>query len=179
MRSKLKSFARAREGLALVEFAAAFPVAALLLVGLVQVGDALSASRKVSITAETLDRLVSLQSSVQKADLVTIIGASSAVMAPFPNSNATIVISEVTTDAKGVATVTWSQASANGTPLPVGQTVVLPAGIVQPNVSLLLSQVSYSYSSYLGANLFGPLTLRDALYMNPRVSASVTCSDCT
>ena len=58
----------------------------------------------------------------------TILNASQQIIAPFSQANVIVTLSEVSTDASGAATITWSD-SLNGTPRPVGQAVTLPASL--------------------------------------------------
>ncbi len=156
----------------MVEFAVAFPVAALLLVGLVSLGDALSINRKVSIATQTVTDLVTRSATLTQADMTAILNASSAIMAPYPTTTAVVTVTEVSTDDKGNGTVTWSSA-LNGSPLQPGVPVTLPPGLMQPNISVIWGQVSYRYSSYLGSNVVGPINMSDQIFLAPRVSASI------
>lgn len=75
----------------------------------------------------------------------------------------------------GQATVTWGQAAFNGTKLTIGQTVALPAAIDQPNITLILGQVKYSYSPLqIFFTGLSAIPLSDASCWSPRVSPTVT-----
>ncbi len=167
-----RSLARDQAGFAATEFALVFPVALLLFLGLVEIGDAVAISRKVTITSRTVTDLVTQNVSVTAASVTNILNASSAILAPYSTANAVITVSEVSTDATGKATVTWSQ-SLNGTALPVGQVVQLPPTIVQPNIAVIWGQVQYSYAPYLKMNLTGNMTLASQIFLNPRLSNSI------
>ena len=102
-----------------------------------------------------------------------IMSASSAVVAPYSAAPLVITLSEVTTDANGNATVTWSD-SLNGTARPVGQSVTLPTQLQTANISLIWAEVSYAYKPNTGYVLTGTLTLSDQVFMYPRLVNSVT-----
>ena len=71
------------------------------------------------------------------------------------------------------ATVDWSD-SLNGTARSQGSTVTLPTALVVPNTSLIWAEVQYSYKPAIGYVVSGTLTLKDQIYMRPRLSDQVT-----
>jgi Flp pilus assembly protein TadG len=159
-----------------VEFAIVAPFMLLLYVGGVELGNGLAISVKVSETAHTVADLVSRNACVTSSSLSTMLGASSATIAPYSAGNATVTVSEITTDASGNATVTWSQ-SLNGTPLTAASPVTLPAALGTPspaNISLILGQVTYQYTPGLGYTISGTVPISDSYYLFPRVSSQVT-----
>jgi hypothetical protein len=105
--------------------------------------------------------------------MTSILGAASTVMAPYPANNMTVVVSEVTTDAKGHGTPTWS-AAQNGNAHPVGQAVTLPADLQIPSISLLWGEVTYPYTPSLGYIATGTLSLYESEYFYPRLSSCVS-----
>jgi Flp pilus assembly protein TadG len=160
---------------AAVEFAIIVPFMLLLYVGGVELGDGLAISVKVSETAHTVADLVSRNACVTDTTLNTMLGASSATIAPYPASNATITVSEVSTDAGGNATVTWSKA-LNGSPRPVNQPMTLPSSLgtpSPPNISLILGEVTYQYTPNLGFAINGTVPITDTYLLFPRVTSAV------
>ena len=161
---------------AATEFAIVLPFMLVLWVGGIELGNGLAISVKVSETAHTVADLVSRNACVTSSTLNTMLGASSATIAPYPSGNATITVSEVSTDASGNATVTWSKATPNGTPRPVGQPMTLPAALgtpTPPNVSLILGEVTYRYTPNLGFTITGTVPIVDSYYLFPRVTSTV------
>src|SRR5262249_31373746 len=160
---------------AAVEFAIVVPFMLLLYVGGAELGDGLAISVKVSETAHTVADLVSRNACVTDSSLSTMLRASSATIAPYSSGNAMIRVSEVSTDANGKATVTWSKA-LNGTPLPASQPMTLPTALGTPspaNVSLILGEVTYQYTPNLGYTISGTVPIADSYYLYPRVSSAV------
>ena len=82
-------------------------------------------------------------------------------------------MSQVTIDANNKATITWSDA-LNGTARATGSTVTLPTALNVANTSLIWSEVQYSYTPTIGYVITSTLTLKDQIYMRPRLSTSVT-----
>ena len=160
---------------AAVEFAIVLPFMLALWVGGVELGDGLAIGVKVSETAHTVADMVSRNACVTDASLITMLGASAATIAPYASGNAAITVSEVSTDASGKATVTWSSA-LNATPRPVNQKITLPAALGTPSpahASLILGEVTYQYTPNLGYAISGTVPIGDSYYLFPRVSSSV------
>lgn len=158
---------------AAVEFAIVAPFMLLLYVGGVELGNGFAISVKVSETAHTVADLVSRNACVNDASLSTMLGASAATIAPYSPANTTVVVSQISTDANGKPTVTWSKA-LNGTPLT--DPVTLPAALgtpTPPNISVILGQVTYQYTPNLGYTISGTLPITDSYYLFPRVSSAV------
>lgn len=162
-------------GVAAVEFAIVVPFMLLLLVGGVELGNGLAISVKVSETAHTVADLVSRNACVTDSALSTMLGASAATIAPYDPAAASVTVSEVSTDANGKATVTWSKA-LNGTPRATGQPMTLPSALGTPspaNISLILGEVTYSYTPNLGYTISGTVPITESYYLFPRVSSDV------
>ena len=75
-------------------------------------------------------------------------------------------------DANGNATIKWSD-SLHGTARPVGQAVTVPTALKTPSTSLIWGEVQYAYNPVFGYVLTGVLTLKDQMYMVPRLSSTV------
>jgi Flp pilus assembly protein TadG len=160
-------------GVSAVEFALLLPLMLTLYLGAVEVSQGIGADRKVTLTARTIADLVSQVSSIGNADMTNALNASSAVMAPFPVSNLKVTVSSVKIDAAGKATVDWSD-TLNGTARVQGSTVTLPTALNVANTSLVWSEAQYSYKPVIGYVVSGTLTLKDQIYMRPRLSDSVS-----
>ncbi|TAL83569.1 MAG: pilus assembly protein [Beijerinckiaceae bacterium] len=159
-------------GVAATEFALMVPIMLVLFVGVAEVGQAIAISRKVTITVRTVTDLVTQYAALSTTDMGNLLGASEQVIAPYPSGNLAVTVSEVSTDASGNATITWSQ-SLNGTAYKVGQQVTLPTGMNQPNISLIWGQAQYKYTPVLGDNIIGATTLSDQIYMNSRLCQEI------
>jgi Flp pilus assembly protein TadG len=160
---------------AAVEFAIVVPFMLLLYVGGVELGNGLSIGVKVSETAHTVADLVSRNACVTDAALSTMLGASSVTISPYSAASTTVTVSEVSTDASGNATVTWSK-SLNGTARPANQAMTLPSALGTPspsNISLILAEVTYQYTPGLGYTISGTVPITQSYYLFPRVSSVV------
>jgi Flp pilus assembly protein TadG len=179
-------FLKNKDGLAAIEFAFLAPVLVTFLLGSVEISNALECRQKVTSLASSAADLVAQTSSVSATDMTNIFNAVTAIMYPFTGTTS-IVISSVASDGNGGGTVTWSQAQ-NGTALAVGTTVALSQQIMLTCVatptptcsncaknacSVIMAQISYSYTSPLGKFFVGSVPLTDSFFARPRKSVSV------
>jgi len=164
-------FVRGTCGVAAVEFALLLPIMALLYVGTIEVVPLISADRRVTLTANTVANVTTQYASISASSTMPdILNASADVLAPYSSSNAIVVVSLITIDASGHATITWSQA-LNGAARTAGQTVNLPAGLDVPNTSLVWGETTYAYTPLLDLLCLGTINLYSSVYMSPRSSS--------
>jgi Flp pilus assembly protein TadG len=160
------------QGVSAVEFALLLPLMLALYLGAIEVSQGIGADRKVTLTARSVADLVSQTSSINNSEMTNSLNAAKAVMAPMPAANLKVTVSSVTIDAQGKATIAWSD-TLNGTKRATGSTVTLPPALSVPNSSLIWSEVQYEYTPVIGYVLSGSLTLKDQIYMRPRLSDKV------
>lgn len=173
-----RRFARDSRGAALVEFVMLFPVLAGIL-GLIVFGcQGFEIDRKLTMTVRTLADLASRQTNLGGTSTTytytEILTAAALVMAPYGDTNLSMVISEVQTNGTTSGTVVWSKATSNGTALTAGSTVTLPSDITTSGY-LVLGQAQYNYNPmqiFYAANM---ITLQKALFLAPRNSSSIAC----
>jgi Flp pilus assembly protein TadG len=173
--ARLGRFADERRGIAAVEFAMLLPMMMTLFLGSVEVTTGVAIQRKVTLTAHALADLPSQFTIIADADMSNILSASSDIIAPYGAANLKSVVSELSVNGQGQATVVWSD-TLNGTARTVGSTVNIPASLAVANTYLILGEATYSYNPTYGYVLTGTMTLSDQIYMRPRQSDSVTRS---
>ena len=123
--SRLQDFARAKSGMAAVEFALLLPFMLTAYLGGVEIGDGVAIDRKVAITARAVADLASRYTKITDVDMNNILSASSTIIQPYTAAPITVTVSGVTVDNKGNATIDWSN-SLNGTARTKGDAVTLP-----------------------------------------------------
>lgn len=173
LRQRFGGLAKDERGVSAVEFAMLLPLMMSLYLGAVEVSQGIGADRKVTLTARTVADLVSQVSNVDNNSMTNSLNAASKVMAPFPSGNLKVVVTSVRVDAQGNATVAWSD-SYNGSARAKGSTVTLPTALKVPNSSLIWSEVQYNYTPVIGYVVTGSLTLKDQIYMRPRLSDCIS-----
>lgn len=165
---------RDQAGTAMIEFAVTLPVLLILYLGCVQICEVVTVFRKVTTTARTLADLSTQHVTLSNTEIDTIMGASTQVMAPYPNANVQMVITHVTVNGAGVARVDWSKKSANAPAADaVNSIYTLPADMNIPNTSMIVAKVNTDYSARVGGFLQTDIPLADTIYMLPRISTSI------
>jgi Flp pilus assembly protein TadG len=183
-RSAAKQFQADESGMSAVEFAFVLPVLLSIFIGVTEVGQAISISRKVTITTRTITDLVTQNTTLTQSQLNTLLEASAETIAPYASSNLSITVSEIYTNSSGQSTVCWSGSYPYVTnALTPGTTFQLPSNLLTAGSNgsytptyLLYGLVSYSYTPTFGYNIIGTLPLADHIYLAPRNSSSVTYS---
>jgi Flp pilus assembly protein TadG len=173
LRRRLRRFASDRCGLSAVEFAIVLPFMVTLYTGSVELGEGLSIQYKSTLAARTVADIASQYTSIDAPTMTSILGAASTVVAPYSAANMTVIVSEVTTDAKGNGTITWS-AAQNGNAHIVGQAVTLPANLQIPSIALLWGEVTYPYTPNIGSVITGTLSIYESAYFYPRLTSCVS-----
>jgi Flp pilus assembly protein TadG len=168
-------------GAAAVEFALILPVLVLLYAVGFEICQAATVNRKLTDTTVQLANLTSQYTKVAKSDISTIMNASSETMTPFSNTALTLVLSEISIDNNGKASVTWSESYVDGvafqgTPLATPPTA--PASFQTPSSSYLVVQSTYAYAPAVAGTFMPPITLTSHSFMLPRNAGSIPCSDC-
>jgi Flp pilus assembly protein TadG len=175
-RPRLSAFRRDQRGLAAVEFALIAPGMILLYCGLVEVCQAIIASRKTDHVAAAVGDLVTQADAVTASGVNDIFSIGNTIMSPFPTPTLQMRLTDITADANGTPKVTWSRAQGMS-PMAVGQTVSLPITL-NAGESMVKSESKYTYTSVLQYVLPNALSYNETYYMRPRRSDNVTCPDC-
>jgi Flp pilus assembly protein TadG len=169
--TKLRGFDQ--RGVAAVEFALVLPFMLYLYFGGFELIQGVMIHRQASLTATTVGNIVTQYTSISAStQLPDILNASVQIFSPYPSGNATVVVSLVTINSSGQATVTWSQA-LNGTARSTGSSVTVPGTLDIANTSLILSEVSYAYTPTYDFIGMGTKTLHASIFMVPRASTTI------
>ncbi|HTP75975.1 MAG TPA: TadE/TadG family type IV pilus assembly protein [Rhizomicrobium sp.] len=172
MLRKLFSFARARDGLAAVEFALIAPVMVTFFLGAIELTDAMGCNSRVVNLASTASDLVAQETQISNAGIANVYSALNSIVYPYPTTNIEIVITSVVDDGHGGGKVAWSDAQ-NTTARAVNSAVVVPTGVIPTGGSAILAEVTYPYTSPLSDFIVGPVNMTSQFYERPRRSATV------
>jgi Flp pilus assembly protein TadG len=168
----LGCFGAACGGLAAAEFAIMAPVMISMYFGVTELSDGYTASTKVTTVASTAADLVAQESTVCNAEMNDVFAALNTIMFPYALNNMQIVVSSLIDGGNGTVKVAWSDAQ-NTSPRTVNSVVSVPAGLVAVGGSVILAEVSYSYSSPTGHLIYGSVPLGDKFYLHPRRVAQI------
>lgn len=177
--ASVRRFARAKSGMAALEFALILPVMLVLYVGGVEVTDGLSAKRKVSHAASAISDLVAQDTAVANtAEMQDIFEAGSAILTPFSDAPLKVTVTAITMDANKKATVSWAQTLHGATCPAKGSAVDVPAALQAANGFLVLVKAEYAYTPMIGYVLPKSITIHDQLYQAPRSGKAITGPSC-
>jgi Flp pilus assembly protein TadG len=180
-------FIDSNRAVAALEFAMIMPVLLLMFLGSFDAGNAIAVYAKVRAATYSLAAITNQYGDgtnpnyppISTTIMTQITGATGAVLAPYPSSGTTVVISQIKATSATVAVVSWSYA-VNGTALTPGTPFTsLPTNFAANTCNgtypcyAIFAQVSYAFTPMFGAFLTGPITLADSLYTTPRVSTCV------
>ena len=104
----LGRFARARDGIAALEFAVISPIMISLYFGVTELSDALTAGAKTTAVAASAADLVAQDTKICNAEMNDIFSALDAIMFPYPGGNMHIVISSLIDAGNGTVKVAWT-----------------------------------------------------------------------
>ena len=159
-------------GVSAVEFALILPLMITLLFGAVELGDGLTISRKVTHVTAALNDLVTQAKTITNADMTNIINAATSIITPYDPTKLKIKVSEIKIDANSVATVVWSDAS-NDVALTPNTSFTVPAGVSQPSIYLIATEVHYSYKPTFGYVMTGTYDIKNFFYLRPRLTTNI------
>ena len=170
-------FGKDRRGVAAVEFALIAPAMVLLYCGLVELCQAVIAERKANHVASAVGDLITQVGTVSTSDITDIFSIGNTIMAPFPTAPLQMRVTSITADANGTPRVDWSESSGSMTPAAKGSAVTVPITMAAGD-SVVKAESAYQYTSVLQYVLPNALNYSETSYLKPRISASVTCSNC-
>ena len=168
---KARKLLRDRRGLAATEFAMLVPMMLVVFVGVSEVGQAISISRKVTITVRTVTDLVTQYSALSTSDMTNLRQRG------FAGDRA---LSVEQSHGHGLRSPDRLEKQCDRhlgvrmpPPIRAGTKVTLPSGISQPNISVIWGQAQYAYTPVLGDKIIGTTNLSDQIYMNPRLCTAI------
>ncbi len=173
LKRPLARLAGDERGVSAVEFAMLLPLMLTLYLGAVEISQGIGADRKVTLTARTVADLASQASSLaaqpddqfaERRDR-----RHRAVLRCQPQGHG--VAGEDRRQQQGDDRLEPNQERHRAAQ---GSSVTLPAALVVANSCLVWSEVQYTYKPTVGYVVSGTLTLKDQIYMRPRLSDCVT-----
>jgi Flp pilus assembly protein TadG len=157
-RQRLQQLAHDRSAASGVEFALILPILLILLAGTVDLGHALTVSRKMDQIAATTGDMISQQSTWASADVSKLLSGASFILQPYDLDDLTILVAVEDIDSSGNATVNWSagyhtQPSVSNSVSPV----TVPTQIQEQGAQMILTRVQYQLTTPV-TTLFANIT---------------------
>jgi Flp pilus assembly protein TadG len=172
----LRRFRDAKDGLAAVEFALLLPVLITLFFGVVEVSLALICRADVTNVASTVADLVAQESSVTTGDMTNVFSAANAILYPYSPTPAQITVTSVVyntaTSSLTSGKVAWS-CTHGGTARTVGAIITLPDTLMTANGSVIMSEITYNYTSPTTKVITGTKVMTNTFYTKPRRTAAI------
>jgi Flp pilus assembly protein TadG len=168
----IAKFARAREGMAAVEFGLLLPVLIVLIFGSIEITNAITCKDDVTGVASTAADLVAQETQISNSDMSNIMSALNSLIYPYPASNIKIVITSVIDNGSGGGKVGWSDAQ-NATARTVGTAVTVPTGLITTGGSVIMTEVTYKYTTPTNHLVKLPITMTNTFYSHPRRVAQI------
>lgn len=170
---RLRRFVRAEKGLAALEFAILMPMMVFLLFGSVDLIDVLGANQRSQNVAASLADVVARDTEVTNAEVAGLWDAVDVLM--FPNDGADVQarVTSVSIVNSTTARVVWSEGHGMSA-LTVDSTVALPAAMMTPGTSVIMTETIYPYSAPLGFLFAGSIDMRHTAYRRSRLVDPIT-----
>ena len=168
MRRRLRRFAKAKKGLAALEFAIIAPMMIFLLFGSVETIDMLSVNSRAQNVAASLADVVARDTEVSNAEVSGLWEALAVLMYPNNPANIDVRVTSVRIVSTSSATVVWSEGRGLAGRV-TNSTVSLPSAIMNPGTSIIMTETVYHYDSPLGFILDGPIEMNHVAYRRSRL----------
>lgn len=168
----LRRLAGNRDGVSAVEFALIAPVMVMLYLGMVEISLALSVDRKVTNAASAIADLVAQDDVITDSEMVNILNASGAIIAPYDVANFSVRISSVSMDLTGNVEVDWSDARGMMARAE-GSQPTIPDGVLTNGRSIIWVEVAYAYEAPF-REITGDFNIEEEFFLRPRQSLVVS-----
>lgn len=162
-------FAAAKKGNAALEFAIIAPMMIMLLFGSVDLLDVLNANKRVQNVASSLADVTARDTEVSDAEIAGLWSAVDVLMFPSSGDAVNIRISSISIESASIARVVWSEGHGMEARQPGTTVDDLPAAMMNPGTSIILSETTYEYDAPLGFLLEDGVTLEHQSYRRSRL----------
>jgi Flp pilus assembly protein TadG len=143
-----------------------------LVFGGIEVTNILTVKTDVTNITSTAADLVAQESTIGDTDMANIFSALNAMVYPYATANAKVVITSIIDDGKGGGKVAWSDA-LHTTARSVGTAVTVPTGLLTTGGSVVMSEVTYTYTTPSTYLVKIPVTFTNTFYSHPRRVAQI------
>lgn len=171
-------FAGDKRGVAAIEFAFIAPILIVFYLGMAEACQLLIAKRRIDHAGSAVADLVAQANTVTPTDLEGIRAISTTILAPFSAAPDvfSVRVTSVKDNAQGEPKVEWSWPT--GGPAKGATPPFVTATPLNPNESVVVSEVSYNYTSAIGYFVSGVQIMKHKAELRPRKNDEVVCVGC-
>lgn len=170
-KTALKRALRHDGGIAATEFALILPILLLVLMGTIELTNALAAKRKLLNATQSAADLIGQSTDVTSSDLDTIYLAARLTMSPVVTTNMTIGVASVRfDDTTGAPTLDWIDDYNNGT---VTDPLVKAVGHGEAGASIIIVSTTNIYTPLIELIIPTSFVMRETTYVRPRTVSYV------
>jgi Flp pilus assembly protein TadG len=187
-------FASHRGGIAAVEFALIAPLLFCMYFLTLEASQAIVTDKKVARIGSMVADLITQQATIAKSELDAIMQIGNSIIQPYGRSNPKIVVTaiEITPDPGSKVQVAWSRKLVEGVAsadAAKGSITTVPTSLNVKGSFLIRVESSLSYKPLITWTAtqkqslglfaaFDSINMTETYYLRPRMSSTVTCSDC-
>ena len=173
----LKAFLRDTKGVAAIEFAFVVPAMITLFAGAWELSQGMICYLKLLDAADTVVDITCQQTTLTTANIDDIYTAAQLVMTPNAGSALGVAVASVTFNATtGAPAVAWQATRGTATALSNTALTALANGLGNAGESVIITQVTYNYTSLLKLVLPGGINLAANAMQRPRIAVTIPLS---
>lgn len=168
-----KRWMREEGGVAAVEAALLFPVMLTLLLGMIDIGNAILSNQKTITASQVAADLIARKETVSTSDINEAVEAARLAIEPFPTSTFGIDIVSLRFDDNGAPQVVWRETrnmTAND------NAVASTALIGEPGEGMVIVSVVFRYDPVFAGFVFDEIPMEEVAFVRGRKSPVVNRS---
>ncbi len=177
-----RRFARDTRGLAAMEAALTLPVLLLMMVAAADLTQVFSANRKTTLAANTIGDLISQKEDgqISESELSGIYNVAKPILMPWTDDQFGITVTTYTLDAGGDPVEKWSFSEGSITCTPPSGIEDKVKTILSPGMDIIVTVSCMDIPAY-STLVFNreALHLSNFVFLRPRETDTITCSDCS
>ncbi|MEG3617952.1 TadE/TadG family type IV pilus assembly protein [Magnetovibrio sp. PR-2] len=161
-----KRFWSDNRGVAAIEFALTAPFMCVVLLGVAELNNYMTAARKTAAAAFTAADLIAQETDITSSNLSELLLASRKVIHPLDDTNLTLGVSSVRfDDTTGDPSVDWTGNYNSGS---VSGATTLATGMGDAGESVIIVTAHYTYTPLFSLVMSGTYTLEETAITRPR-----------
>ncbi|HBH26060.1 MAG TPA: hypothetical protein DDX54_01470 [Rhodospirillaceae bacterium] len=177
----LKTWIADTAGAAAVEFAFIVPVLAVMLIGLVDLGNGILVSQKTVNAAQAAANMLTREASVNVSTINDTVAAVNLIMRPYSENmdvDVHVIGIEFADDEEDPAPIVAWEQSTGAWRITAPSPEERVASIAAPGEAVILVGVHVAYSPIMAGSIVGDLSLEFVSLTRGRQNEGVSCTDC-